>query len=561
MTEVLYRKWRPGSLSELVGQDHVSKTLTQAVRSDRVSHAYLFCGPRGTGKTSTARIMAKAVNCLFPVDGQPDNECAMCTSITEGRAMDLIEIDAASNRRIADIRDLTEKIHYGPGEAKYKVYIIDEVHMLTQEAFNALLKTLEEPPPHAILILATTDVQRVPLTIISRCQRFDFRRIPIEAMCEKLTSLCEGEGVEVERNALTLIARKSTGSLRDAENLLDQAIVSFDSPVTEDNLRTLLDMGDESVPAELVKKIAERDLKGSLTLLSELLSGGKEPKQVHSDVIELIRSLILLNVGATSGEDLGESLLEILQELSSSVNLDRLVYLAKIFGSVDFKDSTNQSLPLELAIVESISDPTTNINATTMPAQSYGNGSAVPAPTSRTQARPSKKEATSLPMKPVNKPGRQETGRNIPSAKTPRSNPARQKPRESSRTESERDLDAKWNELLRSLRQTGNRFNVGALLRGCMERNIRDDSIVFLFQHSSHVERIEGELDDPIVMSQLKEVVEKTLGKQYEIQIELMGNSARANSKPASQRSHLVRAAQSLGARIVEEREVSRLDE
>jgi DNA polymerase-3 subunit gamma/tau len=505
--------------------------------------------------------MAKAVNCLFPVDGQPDNECAMCTSITEGRAMDLIEIDAASNRRIADIRDLTEKIHYGPGEAKYKVYIIDEVHMLTQEAFNALLKTLEEPPPHAILILATTDVQRVPLTIISRCQRFDFRRIPIEAMCEKLTSLCEGEGVEVESNALTLIARKSTGSLRDAENLLDQAIVSFDSPVTEDNLRTLLNMGDESVPAELVKKIAERDLKGSLTLLSELLSGGKEPRQVHSDVIELIRSLILLNVGATSGEDLGESLLEILQELSSSVNLDRLVYLAKIFGSVDFKDSTNQSLPLELAIVESISDPNTNINAITMPAQSYGNGSAVPAATSSPQARPSKKEATSLPMRPVNKPGRQETGRNIPSAKKPRSNPARQKPREPSRTESERDLDAKWNELLRSLRQTGNRFNVGALLRGCMERNIRDDSIVFLFQHSSHVERIEGELDDPIVMSQLKEVVEKTLGKQYEIQIELMGDSARANRKPASQRSHLVRAAQSLGARIVEEREVSRLDE
>ena len=561
MTEVLYRKWRPGSLSELVGQDHVAKTLTQAVRSERVSHAYLFCGPRGTGKTSTARIMAKAVNCLFPVDGQPDNECAMCTSITEGRAMDLIEIDAASNRRIADIRDLTEKIHYGPGEAKYKVYIIDEVHMLTQEAFNALLKTLEEPPPHAILILATTEVQKLPLTIISRCQRFDFRRIPIEAMCEKLTSLCEGEGVEVESNALTLIARKSTGSLRDAENLLDQAIVSFDSPVTEDNLRTLLNMGDESVPAELVKKIAERDLKGSLTLLSELLSGGKEPRQVHSDVIELIRSLILLNVGATSGEDLGESLLEILQELSSSVNLDRLVYLARIFGSVDFKDSTNQSLPLELAIVESISDPTTNINAITMPAQSYGNGSAVPAPTSRPQARPSKKEATSLPMRPVNKPGRQETGRNIQSAKKPRSNLARQKPGESSRTESERDLDAKWNELLRSLRQTGNRFNVGALLRGCMERNIRDDSIVFLFQHSSHVERIEGELDDPIVMSQLKEVVEKTLGKQYEIQIELMGDSARANSKPASQRSHLVRAAQSLGARIVEEREVSRLDE
>ena len=561
MTEVLYRKWRPGSLSELVGQDHVVKTLTQAIRSDRVSHAYLFCGPRGTGKTSTARIMAKAVNCLFPIDGQPDNECAMCTSITEGRAIDLIEIDAASNRRIADIRDLTEKIHYGPGEAKYKVYIIDEVHMLTQEAFNALLKTLEEPPPHAILILATTDVQRVPLTIISRCQRFDFRRVSIEAMCEKLTSLCEGEGVEVERNALALIARKSTGSLRDAENLLDQAIVSFDSPITEDNLRTLMNMGDDSAPAELVKNIAERDLKGSLSLLSELLSGGKEPRQVHSDVIELIRSLILLKAGATSGEELGESLLEILQELSSSVDLDRLVYLAKIFGAVDFKDSTNQSLPLELAIVESVSGPGTNMNAITGPAQVQDNGSAVPT-TPRPQAKPSRKEAVPLAAEPVNKPRRQEPSRQIEATTTnPKPNHAPQKPRGPSRTGPERDLDAKWNELLRSLRQIGNRFNVGALLRGCMERNIRDDSLVFLFQHSSHVERIEGELDDPIVMSQLREVVEKTLGKQYEIQVELMGDSARVNSKPASQRSHLVRAAQSLGARIVEEREVSRHDE
>ena len=177
MSEVLYRKWRPGRLADLVGQDHIAQTLRQAVISDRLSHAYLFCGPRGTGKTSTARVLAKALNCLDPTEGDPDNICDLCMSVNEGRSLDLIEIDGASNRRIADIRDLTEKIHYSPSESKFKVYIIDEVHMLTQEAFNALLKTLEEPPPHAVLILATTDVQKVPLTIISRCQRLSLIHI------------------------------------------------------------------------------------------------------------------------------------------------------------------------------------------------------------------------------------------------------------------------------------------------------------------------------------------------------------------------------------------------
>ena len=242
MSEVLYRKWRPRSLSEVVGQDTVTKTLRQAVSTGRLAHAYLFCGPRGTGKTSTARILAKAVNCLDPVDGEPDNQCDRCQSIIEGRALDMIEIDAASNRGIDDIRDLSDKITFMPSEFRYKVYIVDEVHMLTEQAFNALLKTLEEPPDHAMFILATTEVHKVPLTIVSRCQRYDFRRISLESITDKLAELCAAEEVETGRDALDLIARHSTGSLRDAENLLEQAVVSYGSPLTVDQVSDMLEL-------------------------------------------------------------------------------------------------------------------------------------------------------------------------------------------------------------------------------------------------------------------------------------------------------------------------------
>ena len=214
-SQVLYRKWRPQTLSEVVGQEHVTKTLLNALKTGKVAHAYLFCGPRGTGKTSTGRILAKAVNCQKGGKGEPCNACSMCQSITEGRAMDVIEIDAASNRGIDEIRELRERVRFSPGEARFKVYIIDEVHMLTDAAANALLKTLEEPPPHAIFILATTETHKVPLTILSRCQRFDFRRIPQAAMTKRLAEVCKSEGIQIEEAALNQI-----GKVQDAQRLL-----------------------------------------------------------------------------------------------------------------------------------------------------------------------------------------------------------------------------------------------------------------------------------------------------------------------------------------------------
>src|SRR5512133_2025228 len=218
----LYHRWRSRSFSEVVGQDHVTRTLRNAVATGRIVHAYLFCGPRGTGKTSTARILAKAVNCLDPQDGEPCNRCASCVTVTEGRAMDLIELDAASNRGIDDARELRDKIRFSPSESRYKVYIIDEAHMLTSEASNALLKTLEEPPEHAILILATTESHKILATISSRCQRFDFRRIPMQAIVAQLEMICSAEGLSPADGVLDRVARMARGSLRDAESLLDQ---------------------------------------------------------------------------------------------------------------------------------------------------------------------------------------------------------------------------------------------------------------------------------------------------------------------------------------------------
>ena len=250
-TQALYRRWRSRTFAEILGQDHVTHTLLNALRHDRIAHAYLFSGPRGTGKTTTARVLAKAVNCLDPQDGEPCNRCEICCRLNEGRSLDLIEIDAASNRGIDEIRDLRAKIAFSPSECRYKVYVVDEVHMLTNEAFNALLKTLEEPPPHAIFVLATTEPHKIPATVLSRCQRFGFRRVSMASLEKKLRMICERENVCVESPALDAIARYAAGSFRDAESLLDQLVSCGAEVIALEDVRGVLG----SAPAEVVSGI------------------------------------------------------------------------------------------------------------------------------------------------------------------------------------------------------------------------------------------------------------------------------------------------------------------
>ena len=300
MAEVYYRKWRPKSLGEVVGQDAITKTLRQAVAQERIAHAYLFCGTRGTGKTSTARILAKAINCLSPQDGEPDNECHICVSINEARSLDLIEIDAASNRGIDDIRELSDKVRFSPSESRYKIYIIDEVHMLTEPAFNALLKTLEEPPAHAVFILATTEAHKVPLTIISRCQRYDFRRIPIEQMVGKLGDIGDQEGIEVSDEALHLIARIANGGLRDAENLLEQVVVSYGSPVSEEDVRQLLGLGGDEIALKLMEHVIGKAVREGIAAINGASEQGTDLRQLLRGALDYMRALLLIKTGRGS---------------------------------------------------------------------------------------------------------------------------------------------------------------------------------------------------------------------------------------------------------------------
>lgn len=288
----LYRKWRPQGFDSLVGQEAVRTALTNALETGRIAHAYLFAGPRGTGKTSTAKILAKAVNCEHGPTPNPCNKCQNCVRINDGTSMDVFEIDAASNRGIDEIRDLREKVAFAPVNGRYKVYIIDEVHMLTTEAFNALLKTLEEPPPHVIFILATTEPHKIPATIHSRCQRFDFKRVTDSDIVKRLREVADGSGIAADEDALQLIAVQADGGMRDALSLLDQCGVMAER-VSAETVRSVLGIVGREALRELVKAVGEGNVPESLELLEALLAGGKDVKQIITELAEYLRAVLL----------------------------------------------------------------------------------------------------------------------------------------------------------------------------------------------------------------------------------------------------------------------------
>lgn len=354
MAQALYRKWRPQTWDETVGQDHIVQTLRNAVRSGHVAHAYLFAGPRGTGKTTTARILAKAVNCLAesPSD-RPCNTCAYCLAVNEGRFLDLIEIDAASNTSVEDVRDLRDKINFAPNQGKYKVYIVDEVHMLSTAAFNALLKTLEEPPPHAIFVLATTEVHKVPATVLSRCQRHEFRRIPLTEIVKQLGHLVESEGLAIDPEALQLIGRQATGSMRDAISLLDQ-LTSTGARVDLGMAEEVLGTATSEAVRSLIQAAIDRDSGAGLTLIAQALDGGADPRQLARQVVDYLRGVLLMKMDSGDLLEAQGDIRDLLSRQAGRISLDDVIHAIRAFSraATEGRATWQPSLPLELAFIE-----------------------------------------------------------------------------------------------------------------------------------------------------------------------------------------------------------------
>lgn len=353
----LYRKFRPQEFEDVKGQDHIVTTLKNQIKAGRIGHAYLFCGTRGTGKTTIAKILAKAVNCEHPVDGSPCGECPSCQAIAAGNSMNVIEIDAASNNGVENIRQIREEVTYSPTEGKYKVYIIDEVHMLSIGAFNALLKTLEEPPSYVIFILATTESHKIPITILSRCQRYDFRRISIDTIAARLNELMAEEQVEVEDRAVRYIAKAADGSMRDALSLLDQCIAFYlGEKLTYDHVLEVLGAVDTEIFSKLLRLVLKEDIVGAVRLLEEMVAEGRELGQFVNDFTWYLRNLLLLK-GCDEMEevlDISSENLALLKEESDMVDAEILMRYIRIFSELSnqVKYASQKRILIEIAIIK-----------------------------------------------------------------------------------------------------------------------------------------------------------------------------------------------------------------
>ncbi len=542
--QVFYRKWRPQTLAEVVGQEPTTKTLINALRHGRISHAYLFCGPRGTGKTSTARILAKAVNCLTSGKDEPCNTCALCQAITEARSLDVIEIDAASNRGIDDIRSLREKVNYAPNQTRYKVYIIDEVHMLTNEASNALLKTLEEPPPHVIFILATTEVHKILPTILSRCQRFDFRRLSLTDVVNKLASICQTEGIRIEPEALRLIAKSATGSLRDAENILEQLTTYYGTEISLPQVQAILGITGDWRARELVKHIVNNDISAGIATINSVNSDGLDLRQFNRELVEYLRALLLIRTGTNESIDLTAEDLAELKALASRTSLEQILRATKLFGQLELGLDSYSTLPLELALVdcalstgEAKEVPVNQAEAEFVPPAKKP----VPSPPKQAAA---KAEPASSPPKPVVAKPEPTPSTSKPAAATPE--PAIVSPPATPVTaaaptsplqggsEIER-LRLNWKQVIEQAPPDTRRTPALAILRsaGVKPVTIENDIVSLAFKYPAHKEQIEKIENQRVT----EKIISNFLGRPCRVRCILEDN-------------HLLKAALKIGAQI-----------
>jgi DNA polymerase-3 subunit gamma/tau len=505
----------------VVGQQHVVRTLRNALTSGRIHHAYLFAGPRGTGKTTSARLLAKAVNCLGPEEQRPCNACAICSAINDGRLLDLIEIDAASNTGVDDVRELRERVGFRPNEARYKVYVVDEVHMLSNAAFNALLKTLEEPPPHAIFVLATTEPHKIPATVLSRCQRFDFRRLSIGDIVARLEWLSEQESIRVDREALLLVARQATGSMRDAESLLDQLASYDDQGITVADIRAALGIGSGEMIVQVVDALASGDVARGLDAINEAVDGGAEPRQFARQLVEYLRTLLLLRLDAgVAAVHVSEDERAQLEAQAASFSPRSLARAVQLFNqaATESKGGWQLQLPLEMAFVEAL-----------LPADAQGvtpRGGSAPADSG--SSSPGRRSPPASPADPG--PGPAPSAASAPLPRAVRevesqvgSSPATGAPLTPA------VLQSRWTEILDALRPRN--LSLEALLRSCEPAAVEDDVVVLAFAHSFHCAKVEEDHNRRAV----EDVLASLTGWQCRVRCVTRGGGAAGVSPPPVQ--------------------------
>lgn len=501
----LYRKWRSQTFDDVIGQDHVTRTLRHAVRDGRVAHAYLFTGPRGTGKTSTARILARAVNCLHVQDGNPDNTCEHCLAAREGRALDVIEIDAASNTSVENVRDLRERVGYAAGEGQYKVYIVDEVHRLSGAAFDAFLKTLEEPPPHVIFVFASTEPHKVPATIASRCQRFDFRRISPVDTVSRVRQVATEEGIEVTDDALTLIGLNAGGSLRDALGLLDQVSAYATGAIEAETVRATLGLADPQLIARLTDALLEQRVGDGLEECARFVDAGGDPRELTAALVSYWRVLLLLVAGAKDvGAEIDPALAERAGGHAARLDQARVVGVLSALTSPDFSPKYNliASLPFEVGFVSSalaLAETRTSRARETLPS---------PIPINRPSASP----APSSPSRTPDRSPPETTSRTVPNTAPPVTvPPAGGPPVVSGAPGGIDDPDAAWTRVIAAMR--AHSPSLQALLRSAFLLRAGEGELQIGFLYDWH----RNQVADPKKRRVLEQVVEEVLGTPFRV--------------------------------------------